>query len=88
MEDTPSRVIDFWEAFDSVEPLGEQWMQTAQISHLLDRIFACHSNSTKIYPVEDYMPPRYTKPPAVVQTKKVQRVTDMKAVLSSFMKKG
>lgn len=28
----PRGALDFWEAFDMVEPIGEQWKQTAQLT--------------------------------------------------------
>lgn len=33
----PTRVLDFWEAFDYVEPIGEAWRQTAETNVLLER---------------------------------------------------
>jgi hypothetical protein len=37
METVPKNVLDFWTAFDAVEPIGEIWKQSAQTQCLIER---------------------------------------------------
>jgi hypothetical protein len=38
LDEVPSRVIDFWIAFDAVEPIGEHWRQTAEVNSRLSQL--------------------------------------------------
>lgn len=39
LEDTPKRIVDFWENYYRVEPFGLPWHQTAQTAELLEWIY-------------------------------------------------
>lgn len=60
-------MLDYWEAFDQIEPIGEQWLQTAQICEFLSRghtvAMAAVGKTLEPKSIEDLMPPRW-KPPA------------------------
>lgn len=65
----PKGALDKWAEFDSIEPIGEQRLQTAEITALLHRLTA-HTLANlgadmKPIDIDGYMPPRYvttTKP--------------------------
>lgn len=65
LEKVPSRVLDFWEAFDSVEPIGEQWRQTAETNTLIERLVELRllEFGSKFEPatVDSNMPARYRR---------------------------
>jgi hypothetical protein len=70
----PAKVLDFWEAFDAVEPIGEAWRQTAETNTLIERLIELKlvQYGSKFAPatVESNMPARYRrekKQPAIVQ---------------------
>jgi hypothetical protein len=55
-----------WEAFDAVEPIGERWLQTAQITTMVERVLeqnALHRGFDKFKPatIESNMPSRYMR---------------------------
>lgn len=59
----PRGTLNKWLEFDSIEPIGEQRLQTAQITALLYRLTA-HTLAelgTEMKPIniDGYMPPRY-----------------------------
>jgi hypothetical protein len=85
LDKTPTSVMDFWEAFDSIEPIGEQWLQTAQLSFLLDRLFASMIKGGKVHEVEEFMPPRYKPTEKAPGRKPVQSVGDIRSALQSLM---
>lgn len=66
LTETPARVLDYWEAFDRVEPIGDQWLQTAQICEMLSRghTVAMAAVGQKLEPktIEDLMPARWVAP--------------------------
>jgi hypothetical protein len=68
-------VLDFWEAFDSVEPIGEQWRQTAETNTLIERLIEWHAAQTgqsfEPATVDSNMPHRYV--PEVIPKIKPQR---------------
>jgi hypothetical protein len=84
LEGVEPRVLEFWQAFDFVEPIGEQWRQTAETNKLLSRVvelmaarFGIEMEPTTI---EELMPQRY-KP-----EKKPKKEKPSKAVASdTFM---
>lgn len=53
----PKEVIDFWEAFDSIEPIGEAWMQSARIGMQVSMGQALEPRPT----MDDFLPPRFHK---------------------------
>lgn len=65
--------LRFWEAFDRVEPIGQQWRQTAQmqssLSLLGSTILVAHGfESREPFGWQDYMPPRFKRLPQDVKT--------------------
>jgi len=59
----PRGALDKWAEFDSIEPIGEQRLQTAEITALLHRLTA-HTlaglgTDMKPIDIDGYMPPRY-----------------------------
>jgi hypothetical protein len=63
MTEVPARVLDFWQAFDRIEPIGDQWLQSAMLAqmasqgHSLQMAAVGQSHSPKSY--EDFMPERW-----------------------------
>lgn len=60
-------------AFDAVEPIGERWRQTAQLTTMVERLIeqnALHNGCDKFEPttIENNMPPRYWRDKASKQT--------------------
>jgi hypothetical protein len=65
--------LDKWAAFDAVEPIGERWLQTAQLTTMVERLIeqnALHRGFDKFTPttIENNMPPRYRREKATKQT--------------------
>jgi hypothetical protein len=57
----PRGALDFWAAFDRVEPIGERWAQSAMIAH--QSAFGVYCQAGKDPPsFEDYMPTRWKRP--------------------------
>lgn len=50
----PRGALDFWEAFDMLEPIGEQWKQTAQITWASTLDLFKEPRQP-----DDFMPPRF-----------------------------
>lgn len=52
----PRGALNFWEAFDAVEPIGEQWRQTAMLAWMssLDKFQDPRD-------IDDFMPPRFRR---------------------------
>lgn len=63
----PRGTLDKWLAFDSIEPIGEQRLQTAEITALLHRLtgytLASQGNEMAPIDIDGYMPPRYLPEP-------------------------
>lgn len=61
-----SDVLDFWEAFDRVDPIGDDWHQSAmlamQIYQCYSAIMARGGQATDPKPFDDFMPPRWLPP--------------------------
>lgn len=57
----PIGTLDFWEAFDAVEPIGGQWEQSAMIAHQIAIKTFCDAGQ-KPPEWEQFMPPRYQPP--------------------------
>lgn len=90
MEEVPAHVIDFWLAFDAVEPIGDQWRQTAETNAMLSNLIAYQAASMgiKIEPAtaEDNMPARYEpvkKRPAPTQVE-TNPQTEFQRVAAAF----
>ena len=57
----PSGALNQWLAFDSIEPIGEEWMQTAKILEALYLpIYAKAGHNAP--DASDLMPDRFTRP--------------------------
>lgn len=69
----PPRVLDFWEAFDRIEPIGDQWQQTAMIAQQLSQghsfQMAAVGKNYDPKPYKDFMPARW-KPDKTKSLKK------------------
>lgn len=60
----PRRVLNFWRKFDRIEPIGEQWFQTALLGQELSRVrstlFAVHGSNVQAETYQDFMPSRWS----------------------------
>lgn len=69
-------VLDFWIAFDSIEPIGDEWQQIAEVKQLLTQlaafIVAKYGINLEIPVSDELMPDRYRreKRPAPSRSKK------------------
>ena len=61
VESMPSGALSQWLAFDSIEPIGEDWMQTAKILEALYLPIYAKAGSDAPE-AADYMPERYRRP--------------------------
>jgi hypothetical protein len=63
----PPKALDRWIAFDSVEPIGEQWAQSAQVCELLSQVIGVLAATSGVkldtYTSQNFMPGRYEPPP-------------------------
>jgi hypothetical protein len=91
LESLPPRALDCWIAFDAVEPIGEQWMQSAQICGLLSQVIGviAATNGVKLdsQTMQDFMPSRFEMPPKTKQSKtskKNQKVVEFNAVAAKL----
>jgi hypothetical protein len=86
----PRGTLDKWIEFDSIEPIGEQRLQTAEITAILHRLtaytLASQGNDMAPLNIDGYMPPRYV-PEAKPKPKKTKPVDQFKAV-AGFMGLG
>ena len=58
----PQGALNFWEAFDAVEPIGEEWRQSAMIAHENARLqFAKAGRKPPEF--DCFMPERYRPAP-------------------------
>ena len=85
MEQVPSHVMDFWEAFDAVEPIGEKWIQNAEITTMLSRLIEYTvalktGKQLDATSVEDNMPARYRR----IQKPKESQVVEKRDERSEF----
>lgn len=59
----PRGTLDKWVEFDSIEPIGEQRLQNAEITAILHRLttytLAFQGVEMKPIKIDGYMPPRY-----------------------------
>lgn len=70
-------MLDFWEAFDAVEPIGEAWMQTAQTQCLLERQIELEAMKIGVpfepSTFERHMPARYISEPLPPKPKRTKQ---------------
>lgn len=74
MKTLPRGALDQWLAFDSVEPIGEQWAQTAKLASLLSQSIglqmATAGVKSECVTEADCMPARYHRKATPKVTKK------------------
>jgi hypothetical protein len=67
------RILDFWEAYDRIEPLPDTWAQSAQVCTQLEKIatyiLATNGQEYTPTPYKDFMPARWEEPPKPVPRK-------------------
>lgn len=65
LSETPKHVVDFWIAFDSVEPIGEQWRQTSETNSRLSQVAGLLALTTGVKfdaeEPDDCMPQRFQR---------------------------
>lgn len=85
LECTPPEVLDFWMAFDRIEPIGESAWQSARIEAMLysirQAVLAFGGQRTDCITPDDCMPPRYLK---YEQKKSPTSIKSMQSVLQSM----
>jgi hypothetical protein len=63
----PSGALNQWIAFDSIEPIGEEWKQTASIVHAINLPLYARAGQ-EMPDVADFMPSRYRRPKSSAKT--------------------
>ncbi len=61
VEHLPRGVLNQWLAWDKVEPMGEEWMQTASIVQSINLPMFARAGK-ELPDVETFMPDRYRRP--------------------------
>lgn len=89
MDNVSPQVLDFWQAFDAVEPIGEQRLQSARIETALNRVveYIAAGNGYAMEPtsIEDNMPYRYKRErKQKVASKPTDTATDFQRMASAF----
>ena len=88
MRKLPRGTLDKWLEFDSVEPIGEQRLQTAEITALLHRLtthtLASYGTDMKPIKIDGYMPPRYVPNEKPKPVKRSKPEDDFKQVAAAF----
>lgn len=88
----PRGTLDKWLAFDSIEPIGEQRLQTAEITAILHRLaaYTLASQGNEMGPIDitGYMPPRYVPEVAIVQPAKKTKPEDEFKQMASVLRLG
>ena len=88
MRKLPRGTIDKWLEFDSIEPIGEGRLQTAEITALLHRLTAhtLANNGVAMKPIniDGYMPPRYVSDEKTKPQKRSKPEDDFKQMASVF----
>lgn len=66
LQSIPKGALDKWEAFDAVEPIGENWLQTAKIVTAIEKLIGIEYARAQVKRDEvkqnDIMPIRYRRP--------------------------
>jgi hypothetical protein len=88
----PRGTLDKWIEFDSIEPIGEQRLQTAEITAILHRLtaYTLGSHGIDMAPlnIDGYMPPRYVPEVAIVQPAKKTKPEDEFQQMASVLRLG
>ena len=82
MDSIPKSVLDFWEAFDAVEPIGDRWIQTAQLSSQLELVLCKGLNGYTPRTIDDFMPTRYLREE---KEKPMQTADDMQNIMKGLL---
>ena len=86
LDSQPKAVIDFWEAFDSLEPVGDHWMQTATLASVLDALMAIVAATggmkKEIRDWESFMPNRFERSAKPVRLTRQQSAEEMHSILA------
>lgn len=89
MEEDAGRILNFWEAIETVWPLPDTWQQTALVCHQLSRGLAVSAavagKTLEIEPPDSFMPARW-KPRSKTAIAPRQSATDQVATLDSIFK--
>lgn len=83
VESMPSGVLNQWLAFDSIEPIGEDWMQTAKILEALYLPIYAKAGSDAPE-ASDLMPDRYRRPRKSVASEIMQAIENSEAIANQF----
>lgn len=66
VRDDAKRILDWWEAFDRINPLPDPWVQTAtscfemaSIQRVLLAVNGVKTDDSEVPSWQDWMPPRY-----------------------------
>lgn len=82
-----TRILDFWEAIETVYPLPDTWAQTSLICHQLSKgqtvQMATKGQSWKTEPIEAFMPATYK--PVVKHVDPPQSAEDQCATLDKVL---
>jgi len=88
MRKLPRGTLDKWLEFDSIEPIGEQRLQTAEITALLYRltVHTLAHNGVPMKPIniDGYMPPRYVSDEKPKPQKRSKPGDDFNQMASAF----
>jgi hypothetical protein len=84
----PKGALDQWVAFDSVEPIGEEWRQTAETNFLLRQLIGIQMAKAGVksdqFTVNDCMPARYDRPKRKVAKPKSDTNQMFKSLIGAF----
>ena len=76
-------MLNQWLAWEQVEPIGEDWMQTAKILEALYLpIYAKHGSDAP--EASDLMPDRYRRPRKSVASEIMQAIENSEAIANQF----
>jgi hypothetical protein len=75
----PAGVLNQWIAFDHVEPIGDDWRQTASIVRAV--LIPAFANASAEFPdVDDFMPDHYLRPKKKLSSVLFQSPEDLKQI--------
>lgn len=88
LDSQPKEILDFWEAFDAIEPIGDRWMQTATLSSVLDALMsivaATGGMKKEIRDWESFMPSRFERSAKPVRLSPAQSADEMQSILAKL----
>jgi hypothetical protein len=82
----PKRIMDFWTAYDHIEPIGQSWLQTAVVAKEVDDMHhdLCVANGIDREPKrtwEKFMPPRYKPVKKPIKQTRPQTFAEQEAAM-------